>query len=136
MNQSPKNTQNNPIFLDANVLIEVILARRQAPAARAFLAENSSNLHISALSAHLIVHFGKSIVELPVLRKFLADYTILPLMDADFDWAFNNIRGDDYEDALQLAVAIRSGCYKFITLDKNLAKIYQDLPSISVKLLN
>ncbi|MCB9822282.1 hypothetical protein H6801_02885 [Candidatus Nomurabacteria bacterium] len=30
-----------------------------------------------------------------------------------------NMRDDDFEDALQIAVAIRNSCETFLTLDKN-----------------
>lgn len=124
------------MFLDANVLLEIILGRNKEAAARKFIERNSENLYISALTAHLVVHFGKSIVALPVLRKFLADYTILSLDDADFEWAFTNIRGGDFEDALQIAVAVRNGCNELITFDKKLVSTYQELPSIQSKLLS
>ncbi|HTE22054.1 MAG TPA: PIN domain-containing protein [Candidatus Limnocylindria bacterium] len=136
MSQSQKNTSANAVFLDANVLLEIILGRNKEAAARKFIERNSENLYISALTAHLVVHFGKSIVALPVLRKFLADYTILSLDDADFEWAFTNIRGGDFEDALQIAVAVRNGCNELITFDKKLVSTYQELPSIQSKLLS
>jgi len=136
VSQSQKNTSANAVFLDANVLLEIILGRNKEAAARKFIERNSENLYISALTAHLVVHFGKSIVALPVLRKFLADYTILSLDDADFEWAFTNIRGGDFEDALQIAVAVRNGCNELITFDKKLVSTYQELPSIQSKLLS
>jgi predicted nucleic acid-binding protein len=135
-NQFPKNTLIEQIFLDANVLLEIILGRENAALARRFLEKDGAQLNISALTAHLVVHFGKQIVELAVLRKFLADYNVLTLDTIDFEWAFNNIRNQDFEDALQLAVAIRNGCSKFITFDSNLTKAYADLVPIKTQLLN
>jgi len=123
-------------FLDANILLEVILSRKNEKLARSIIEENNSNLFISALTAHLVIHFGQSIVELPILRSFLGDYTILPLDESDFEWAFTNMRNRDYEDALQLAVAIRNGCNKFATFDKDLATTYKNLPQIKTILLN
>jgi predicted nucleic acid-binding protein len=69
------------------------------------------------------------------LRSFLGDYTILPLDESDFEWAFTNMRNPDYEDALQLAVAIRNGCSKFATFDKDLVTTYKNLPQIKTQLL-
>jgi predicted nucleic acid-binding protein len=136
MSQSQKNIPANTIFLDANVLLEIVLGRDKEVAARKFIESNDENLCISTLTAHLVVHFGKSIVTLPVLRKLLADYTVLSLDNADFEWAFTNIRGADFEDALQIAVAVRNGCSELVTFDKNLASTYRHLPSIRTKLLN
>ncbi len=97
------------MFIDANVLLEILLGRRHEAAARGLIISSVDELQISALTAPLIVHFGQAIVELPVMRHFLSDDTILDLESSDFQWAFTNIRGNDFEDALQLAVAIRNG---------------------------
>lgn len=135
MNPSLANIPGEAVFLDANILLEIIMGRKNKDIAKEFLEASISNLNISALTAHLVVHFGSSIVELPILRQFLGDYKILPLDTADFEWAFTNVLSSDYEDALQLAVAIRHGCNKFITFDKHLTETYKRLPSIEIKLL-
>ena len=119
---------------DANILLEIILTRKQEEAARKTLAEAGSDLSISTLSAHLVIHFGRERTSLAILKQFLADYQLLALEAVDFEWAFNNRRDDDFEDALQLAVAIRYGCDRFITLDNSLYKTYKDLPTIRVVL--
>src|ERR1022692_4608687 len=106
MSQLPGNTSVDSLFLDANILLEIVLGRKQEAAARKLIENQSEHLFISSLSAHLVVHFGQAIVDLRILRKFLADYTILALDSIDFEWAFANIRNQDFEDALQLAVAI------------------------------
>ncbi|HUD11775.1 MAG TPA: PIN domain-containing protein [Candidatus Saccharimonadia bacterium] len=123
------------MYLDANVLLEILLSRANEKSARKLLEEQNDQIFISALTAHLVTHFGKSIVELPILRGFLADYTLLSLEANDFEWAFTNIRGSDFEDAIQLAVAIRNGCEEFATFDKHLAELYSDLIQIKVRLL-
>ena len=130
------DTQNSPVFLDANILLEIILERKNQTIAKELLSKTNAELSISALSAHLIVYFGQKKVDLPILRQFLGDYTILPLEAADFEWAFTNMRNNDFEDALQLAVAIRNGCAKFITFDKPLVETYGSLKNISVNLVS
>ena len=82
------------------------------------------------------MYFGQDIVGLPVIRKFLDDYFVQTLSGADFEWAFNNARNGDFEDALQLAVAIRSGCEEFFTFDKKLYEAYRSLPIIKLRLLS
>lgn len=123
------------VVLDANILLEVLLAREKDKIARDYLANNSGGLAVSTLTAHLIVHFGQNIVSLTVLKQFLADYYLLELSYMDFDWAFNNTRSGDFEDALQLAVAIRNNCSQFVTFDEQLYKTYKNLPQINVTLL-
>jgi predicted nucleic acid-binding protein len=124
----------NNVFLDANILLEIILDRANARPARKLLNDVPAQPCISALTAHLVVHFGKNLVDMPVLRHFLQDYTVLPLEEKDFEWAFVNMRGTDFEDALQLAVAIRNGSDTFFTFDKNLVKNYKSLPTIRIQL--
>jgi predicted nucleic acid-binding protein len=136
MNLSLTSTQASSVFLDASILLEIILGRRKQQLAKDLLTKYSENLNISSLTAHLITYFGQKRVELIVLRRFLEDYTVLSLDSGDFEWAFNNIRNNDFEDALQLSVAIRNGCASFITLDKTLFDTYANLKSIPVQLLS
>lgn len=123
------------IFLDANILLEILLERKNDKVARRFIKDNAGHLAISVLTAHLVVHFGTKVVDLPVLRQFLGDYYMLEMAYMDFDWAFNNARSSDSEDALQLAIAIRNGCNEFVTFESQLFKVYKDLPTIKVRLL-
>ena len=135
MNLSLTSTQASSVFLDANIVLEIVLERQNQQIAKDLLSKYSDNLNISSLTAHLITYFGQKRVDLPVLRRFLEDYIVLPLDSVDFEWAFNNIHNNDFEDALQLGVAIRNGCTSFITLDKPLVDTYASLKSISVQLL-
>jgi predicted nucleic acid-binding protein len=123
------------IFLDANILLEIILKRPKQSLARKLIKTHSEDLFISALTAHLIIHFGQTIVDLPILRSFISDYTVLALDPVDFEWAFSSLRNTDFEDALQLSVAIRNGCNHFVTFDKSLATTYKDLIPIRTRLL-
>ena len=136
MNLSLTNTQASSIFLDANIVLEIVLERQNQQLAINFLSKYSDNLNISSLTAHLIIYFGQKRVDLPVLRRFLEDYTVLSLDSVDFEWAFNNIRNNDFEDALQLSLAIRNGCNSFITFDKSLVDSYANLRNISIQLLS
>lgn len=126
---------NEKIFLDANILLDVLFDRANHSVARDYILKNDGILHISALTAHLVTHFGLKILELNVLNQYLADYYIEDLTAQDVEWAFTNARCKDFENALQLAVAIRSGCTTFATLDKALFNTYKDLPTIKVVLL-
>src|SRR3989344_920251 len=123
------------VFFDANVLLEVILERPKQAAARKAIKQHAGVSVISALTGHLIVHFGLERTDMATLRAFLADYEMLALETADFDWAFSNARDEDFEDALQLAVAIRSGLGHFLTFDKPLYETYKSLPNIKTVLL-
>jgi len=123
------------VYFDANVLLEVVLKRDKESVARETLLQNAPDGLISTLTGHLVMHFGRKDKAIPALRAFLSDYRLLALKTVDFDWAFNNIRDKDFEDALQLAVAIRNGCDRFLTFDEKLYKYYKDLAAIEVELL-
>lgn len=121
------------VFLDANVLLEIIYDRPKAQLVHDILVKNRGNIYISPLSVHLILYFGLRVANLKTLETFITDYKILSMDSHDIRWAFTNVRNNDFEDALQLAVAIRNGCDEFITQDKDLISKYSDLPTIAVR---
>jgi predicted nucleic acid-binding protein len=43
-----------------------------------------------------------------------------------------NFKGDDFEDALQVACAIREGCNNLVTLDGSLSKKYAQYIAIDL----
>jgi predicted nucleic acid-binding protein len=90
---------------------------------------------MSALSGHLVFHFAKKDLPIADIRLMISDYDILPLTCDDFDWAHSNRRNDDFEDALQVSVAIRNGCEVFYTFDKDLAKAYKSNKLIKIILI-
>jgi predicted nucleic acid-binding protein len=123
------------VCFDMNVLLETVLNRVHKQIADKLLHAHANDAAISALTAHLIVHFGRNELSIEVLEGFLSDFTILPLENDDFAWAFGNRRSADYDDALQLAVAVRRRCEVFYTFDEGLFKLYRTLPQIRVRLL-
>lgn len=124
---------NEKVFLDANILLDLLLDREKSTAAKEYIIKNDGKLYISALTAHFVMHFGLKLFEQSVLRKYLNDFYIEDLTAQDVEWAFNNARNNDFEDALQLAVAIHSGCDTFATLDAVLYKNYKSLPTIALQ---
>ena len=123
------------VCFDANLLLEVVFARKHTDLVVEYLKKTQQIVVISALTGHLVVHFGKKERKIPVLREFLQDFEMLSLEKIDFEWAFNNMMNDDFEDSLQLAVAVRNGCEQFVTLDRKLYLKYKNLSSLKVKLL-
>jgi predicted nucleic acid-binding protein len=112
------------IFIDANVLIEVILKRVRSKACEQLLI-NDKNKAISTLTLDLVMYFvERDKLEWEPVKIFLESFSWLPVTDSDAQWAFTNFKGDDFEDALQVACAIREGCTRFATLDGPLSKKY------------
>ncbi|MDQ2752748.1 MAG: type II toxin-antitoxin system VapC family toxin [Bacteroidota bacterium] len=114
-------------FLDANVLLEVILKRTHAVTCEQLLSNNEDKA-ISLLTLDLVMYFVErdKLAWVPV-KAFLESFHWLPIIEADAQWAFAQFQGDDFEDALQVACALREGCDKFVTLDRALSKKYSKI---------
>jgi predicted nucleic acid-binding protein len=114
------------IFLDANILLEITLKDRpHYPQVKKFLETSNDATAISMLTAHLVMHFGrKEQSDDLFLLGVIAENKLISLSPEDYMWAITNEQGKDFEDALQMAMAIRAGCESFVTLDASLAKKY------------
>ncbi len=121
------------IFVDANVLLEVIQKRIHADICEQYLSNNKEKA-ISTLTLDLVMYFVER-DKLPwqSVKTFLESFSWLPIIESDAQWAFANFNGDDFEDALQVACAVREVCKGFVTLDKALAKKYAN--TIPIELL-
>lgn len=129
------STYKKPFF-DANILLSLLLLRgdhKQAYKLQTTLP--APEIYISSLSGHLVTHFKPKDIDLKILEVFLADYHMLDLTSDDFTWAFDNARDEDFEDALQVATAVRNGCDVFYTFDKKLYTAYSKLPTLDVVLV-
>jgi predicted nucleic acid-binding protein len=113
------------ICLDANVLIEIIVGRKNAGACRDYINKTTEDLATTMLTVDLVMYYaeGKKLDTTPI-EQFQRQFIWLPLVDADAEWAFRYFANKDFEDGLQIASAKREGCGAFATLDKKLAKKY------------
>jgi predicted nucleic acid-binding protein len=119
------------VFLDANILLEVLLPGRQKAALADRYVQNEAV--VSPLSAHLYAYFGtKEGFSIETLTKQLALLNYTELGDDEVRWAIANCQDDDFEDALQVACAVISGSELFVTLDNPLAQKYQKFIKIKV----
>lgn len=113
------------IFLDANILLEILFTRQRAEQVLEVLSnEKNPQFCVSVLSVDLVMYF----VELEkkdksIAWEFLQRYEILDMSPIDNRWAYDNDAGD-YEDALQTACALRNRCAKLITLDRAFEKMF------------
>lgn len=129
-------TQNSRVFIDANVLVEVLESRPKQHKATRVIKQCAGAACISTLTCHIVAYVCTKRLGLPLIEQFLADYQHLDLLKEDVEWAFRNRLNSDFEDALQLAVAVRHGCDEFITFDVPLYRAYKDLTAISIRLLS
>ncbi|HSH31732.1 MAG TPA: PIN domain-containing protein [Candidatus Saccharimonadales bacterium] len=116
------------ILLDANILLELALpARPDQAIVKNWVECVEEQFCISMLTTHLVLYFGdKEGITRTNLRAFLDRYPMQDLVAADYDWAIKAVRGRDYEDALQVAVAVRTGCAAIATLGQQFAHNYRD----------
>ncbi len=114
------------VLLDANILIELFQKRQRTRQVQETIKEHEFYLLcISILSVDLLLYFvERDKGSKRVAHDFLKNYQILDMNKTDYEWAQANDRGD-FEDALQVACALRHGCQKLITLDQRLAKNHE-----------
>lgn len=116
------------IGLDTNVVMEVLQRRRRFEAVSMFLTYQAGDesLAVSTLTAsHLFYLMGSGKVAAQAVEKQLAHLELFNVLPTDVAWALKHYKRDDFEDALQVAAAIREGCSMFVTLDTKLAKKYK-----------
>lgn len=118
------------ICFDANVLIEIILNRKNSEVCKDYIGLAKEDMAITILSLDLIMYYAeRNKLDLGSIEQFTRIFIWLPITDTDAEWAFKQYLDNDYEDALQIGCALREGCVKFVTLDRDLKKKYsQQLP--------
>lgn len=123
---------NELVFLDANVLLELILRKRRLTAVvQQFIHENQTV--ISPLSAHLAFYFGqKDGLQKEYIFEILKNFQYTEFGANEVMWAMENCQDNDFEDALQVACAVLNGAKLFVTIDKKLAKKYQQFINIQL----
>jgi|HubBroStandDraft_4_1064222.scaffolds.fasta_scaffold530971_2 predicted nucleic acid-binding protein len=116
------------ILLDANILLEMLIAGRPKKAlVLDWMNQNNEHFYITMLTVHLVLYFGiKDGLSTVDLKTFLSDYPKVALLPEDYARAMELLRDLDHEDALQLAVAERTGCSTIVTLDQKFARTYGD----------
>lgn len=119
--------------LDANIVLELILERKLSQNCRDYISTVKDDVAITVLSVSIIMYYaeGKHL-DLLTVERFLRDFVWLAAVETDTTWAFQHYAGKDFEDALQIAIAKREGCKKFVTLDKALAKQYSSILPIEL----
>ena len=109
------------VFLDANILLEILFKRsKYDKVVDSLNSMQDANFYISALSVDIVMYFVEQQKQSKdVAWQFLDFYNFLDLKFQDLSWAKDNDMGD-FEDTLQVGIALRCKCDLFITLDKNI----------------
>lgn len=115
------------ILLDATIIMELFFNRAKRPEVLRYMEEQGDKARYvtSILSTHILFYYVESKhINKAAAHAFLAQYGVLDINEADYLWARANDQ-DDFEDALQVACALRHGCQKFFTLDRKLVRNHQ-----------
>jgi uncharacterized membrane protein YciS (DUF1049 family) len=121
------------VFFDANVVLETMIPGRLKREKALNYIVDCSESRLSALSVHLLFHFGLKLgYSMDNLCSMTRLHKIIDLTGADIDWAMKHCSNRDFEDALQVSMARRAGCVTFVTLDKRLARAYENYISMVI----
>jgi predicted nucleic-acid-binding protein len=115
------------IALDTNAVMEILAARKRQGNIQAAIAHHSSknDLALSSLTVSNLFYLAEK-HKIPMARTeiLISSYKFYDVQARDVIWALKQYGGKDFEDALQVAAALREGCKTFITIDKKLATKY------------
>jgi predicted nucleic acid-binding protein len=122
----------NKIFLDANILLELLLpGRAKTKECEQFLQSYKGQFVISSLSIHIAYYYCKKQgYSISQVDSFISDFEIASVGRDEYLLAIKLVKGDDIEDALQVATSISNDCNDFLTIDKQLAKTYSQNTNI------
>jgi predicted nucleic acid-binding protein len=124
------------IVLDTNVLMELLERRRYFTEVLEVLQKYQTEAQLAAISALTVSNVFYLAERFKVAPKnvelMLAGYRVLDVLAQDVEWALGHYARQDFEDALQVAVAIRVGCKAFLTIDSQLARKYGALVPVEL----
>lgn len=106
-------------FIDANVLLEILFARKLSAECEQLLSDPSKAYTISALTLHIVWYMAERYKLSPKnVSDVLSVFTMLPLTEDVVELASKRYDGKDFEDCLQAACAETGDCQEIITIDK------------------
>ncbi len=120
------------IVIDANIALEILELRRFYEAVLKRLAQHQDEqIAVSSLTVSTAFYLAeRHKIPLGRVETFFEPCKIFSVTDVDVLWALAHYRGNDFEDALQVAAAIREQCDLFLTLDAGIAKKHGELLNI------
>lgn len=106
-------------FIDANVLLEILFARKLSAQCEQLLSSPAKEYAISALTLHIVWYMAERYKLSPAnVSDMLSVFTILPLTEDTIELASKRYDWKDFEDCLQAACAETNDCQEIITIDK------------------
>ena len=110
----------NRTLVDANVLLEILFARKHLDASQKLLSDPEKEYAISALTLHIIWYMAERYkLSSEHINDMLSVLVILPLSNQVITLANKRYDNKDFEDCLQAACAEENDCQEIITIDKH-----------------
>lgn len=111
------------VFLDANVLLEVMLERAKADDVSNVLQTSHYEFYVSTLTVHILYYFAeKAALPVDYREGFASLARWIPLDEKQLRLAQRRYDGRDFEDCLQASGAELADCTRVFTLDKRFAE--------------
>ncbi len=124
------------IAVDANILLELLEQHKHMLAVRQTLddfRQQGEAVSASALSISHIFYLAEAHnIATKRVEELTRVFKVYDVTSADIDWALGHYKGKDFEDALQIAAALREKCAAFLTLDASLARKYSKFLDIKL----
>jgi len=107
------------LFIDANVLIEILLDRRLSQQCIQILEDTSQQYVISAVTVHIVWYIAERYnLNQNKVDEVLSIWEVLPLTAHNVKSARERYDGKDFEDCLQAVCAESGDCDLIVTIDK------------------
>lgn len=107
-------------LIDANVLLEILFARKLSNGCEQLLSDPSKEYAISALTLHIIWYMAERYkLSFENIIDMLSVLAILPITEQTIRLASQRYDNKDFEDCLQAACAETNNCQEIITIDKH-----------------
>ena len=118
------------VFLDANILLEILLNRKLANKCESLIRDPSNKYAISSITVHIVWYMAERYkLQTQAIDDMLSVWIILPVTDHTVQIARNRYDGKDFEDCLQAACAEAGNYEEIITVDKHFkAHSHTNLP--------
>lgn len=122
------------IFLDANIIIDIIEGRQleESGADKLIRRFPNAKIFVSALSVHItfhILHIKAGSKTHKKILEFLTFVEITPLTDSIISLAYKS-KYSDYENTLQYLMALHANCDYILTRDrKDFENVKKIIPS-------
>jgi len=115
------------IVLDTNIIMEILEQRSLHQSVGQAIAAHGSKARISLSTVTVSTVFylaERHKISIKRTEALVVRYDYIDVLSRDVLWALDHYQQKDFEDALQIAAALREGCKTFMTLDKKLANKY------------